>query len=224
MLALKAMLTKAGEHAPAGVIHGLNATVNYLEAGRWFKSHGYRATARLRDRYRLFDRIIAQVADERVLYLEFGVWRGEATRYWSARLRHPAARLHGFDSFTGLPEHWNERNGEGGFSTGGRAPLVDDPRVEFFTGWFEQTLPAYRLAPHDRLVVNIDADLYSSAKTVLTALRDAIVPGTYLYFDEFTDRMHEMRAFDEYLAATGQRFALVGATTALQHVAFQRVG
>ena len=46
----------------------------------------------------------AEVQDQRVLYLEFGVFRGRTIRYWSRKLRHPETRLHGFDSFEGLPD------------------------------------------------------------------------------------------------------------------------
>lgn len=62
---------------------------------------------------------------------------------------------------------------------------------------------------HEVLVINLDADLYSSTICVLKVLKDEIIPGTYIYFDEF-NRNHELRAFDELMNETGMRFSLVG--------------
>ena len=36
---------------------------------------------------------------------------------------------------------------KGLFSTNGQPPQIDDPRVKFFKGWFEETLPHYRPPP-----------------------------------------------------------------------------
>jgi hypothetical protein len=50
-----------------------------------------------------------------------------------------------------------------------------DDRVAFFKGWFSETLPDYVPPPHKQLFVNLDADLYSSTKTVLEFLKPHIV-------------------------------------------------
>lgn len=178
---------------------------------------------RVERKEQVFDLIAQDIGGKRVLYLEFGVWQGQTVRYWSKLLTNPESKLHGFDSFEGLPEDWDLKWPKGTFSTGGRIPQIDDSRVMFFKGWFEDTLADYELPPHDVLVINFDADLYSSTIYVLNRLKDAIVPGTYLYFDEFQDGRHEFRAFNEFLQATGMRFAMVGATSALQQVAFRRI-
>ena len=102
-------------------------------------------------------------------------------------------------------------------------PQIGDPRVQFFRGWFEQTLPCYRFPAHDVLVLNFDADLYSSTIFVLNTLECAIVPGTYIYFDEFNHRSHELRAFSEFTERTGMKWSLLGATRSLAHVLFQRI-
>ena len=84
-------------------------------------------------------------------------------RQWSKLLRNPASTLHGFDSFLGLPHDWTlEGHERGYFSTEGQVPEIDDPRVRFFVGWFEETLPQYEWPEHEVLVVVLDADLYSS--------------------------------------------------------------
>ena len=187
------------------------------------KEHGFAVPSpRSSDRYRVFDQIAREVADERVLYLEFGVSRGWSMRYWSGLLRHPEALLHGFDTFSGLPLPWLPTAGKGAFSTSGVRPNISDDRITYFVGLFEETLPAYEWPEYERLVVNIDADLYSSAVLVLSFIRERLEPGSYLYFDEFHHRGDEMRAFDEFVSETGMRFRLVGVTRELAGVAFRR--
>ncbi len=220
----KRLLTRIGARLSARTIHRLNAAINYLEVGRWMAAQGFDTSQRVLDRRETFAKIAGELGDVRVLYLEFGVHRGASMRMWSELLTHPESRLHGFDSFEGLPEDWTLHDGKGTFSTDGQAPVLADPRVTFVPGWFEATLPGHELPAHDRLVVHLDADLYSSTKTVLAALERHIVPGTYLLFDEFSDRLHELRAFDEFLRMhPGWRFRVVGVDAILARVAFERV-
>jgi hypothetical protein len=70
------------------------------------KDNHYSTKHRLPCRERIFDLIAKDVANKRVLYMEFGVFQGRAARHWSKLLRHPESHLHGFDSFEGLPESW----------------------------------------------------------------------------------------------------------------------
>jgi Macrocin-O-methyltransferase (TylF) len=221
---VKAMLTRVGPALSEKAIHNLNAALNYAETGRWLASRGFRPRARVKRDRELFDLIIREVADSEVLYLEFGVFEGESMRYWASRLKHPNANLHGFDSFEGLPETWNVDMRKGHFSTNGAIPQISDPRVKFFKGWFDQTLPGYVAPPHQKLVVDMDADLYSSTAYVLGRLRDLIVPGTYIYFDEFADRFNELRAFAEFVDSTGMKFEMLGGNSKFSRVVFQRVG
>jgi macrocin-O-methyltransferase TylF-like protien len=227
-LGCKYLLTRIGEHCSPVHIHQINSTANYLELGRWFRQEGLQIPLRFSggcesSRHQLFNLIAAGIRDRKVLYLEFGVREGQSIRYWAGLLKNPGSMLHGFDSFEGLPEAFNITHGKFAFSTHGMVPIVEDPRVKFFKGWFEETLPDYSVPDHDVMVVNFDADLYSSTKTVLGFLKDQIRVGTYLYFDEFNDRYHELRAFDEFLKETGLNFRAVAADKILSHVFFQRI-
>lgn len=94
--------------------------------------------------------------------------------------------------------------------------------MSFFKGWFSETLPQYVLPAHEQPVVNFDADLYSSTRTVLEFLKPHISVGTFLYFDEFQAREHEPKAFDEFLLETGWTFRVVAASRGLTNVLFQR--
>ena len=220
---IKRALTIVGIFVPRKTVDDSNKVLNYLAVGRWMKDNHYSVEHRLACRERIFELIAKDVATRRVLYMEFGVSDGRATRYWSKLLRHPESHLHGFDSFEGLPESWEGTDRDKGhFSTNGAIPQIDDARIRFFKGWFQDTLPTYKAPPHDVLVIILDADLYSSTACVLSYLRDLVVPGTYIYFDEFNHRFHELRAFDEFIRETGMKFSLVGATKTLEHVAFCR--
>ena len=103
---IKYFLTPLGAFLPARAIYSLNASIGYLELGRWMRAKGYDTRRRRSRREELFDLVGQQVRDREVLYLEFGVFQGEATRYWSKLLLNSKSKLHGFDSFEGLPENW----------------------------------------------------------------------------------------------------------------------
>jgi hypothetical protein len=187
-------------------------------------AHGFDCRSRFKNRYQLYDHIAATLAGKRVLYLEFGVHRGESIRYWAKLLSHPESQLHGFDSFEGLPENWDYVAGTGYFSTNGEIPAIDDLRVRFIKGWFQETLPDYRPPSHERLIIHCDADLYSSTAFVLKQLKPYMTPNTILIFDEFSDRLNELRAFDEFISSTAARVRLIGAEKTFTQVAFEVLG
>lgn len=219
------MLVRLGGHLPLNRVSNLKAVVRYLEAGAMMAQLGHRVgqlKSLVDERKELFDLVASEVGDQEVLYLEFGVYQGRTIACWSKLLKNPKSQLHGFDSFEGLPESWNTLP-KGAFSAKGMIPMIDDPRVKFFKGWFEESLASYEPPPHEVLIINIDADVYSSASTVLDKLSPHIVPGTYLYFDEFIDPQHELRAFMEYSISAQRRFVLRGSTKRLLGVLFQCV-
>jgi len=218
----KLALTRLGALCSQQVIYALNGSFNYLHVGWWLKAHGFEIRLRVRDRNGLFELAAHEIADRDVLYLEFGVHRGASLRAWSRLLGNPNAKLHGFDSFEGLPHDWTiEGHGRGYFSTGGALPDIDDLRVTLFPGWFEDTLAAYDWPEHEVLFAMFDADLYSSTATALAAVRPHLRPGSFLYFDQFHHRGDELRAFAELVDESELRFDLVGVTKELSSVLFR---
>jgi hypothetical protein len=222
-LRIQHWLARIGRHMSRNQVRVLNATAKYVEMGQKMQEFEDRSAIKCKTREVLFDLVGREVANRDVLYLEFGVYQGATIRYWSKILDHPASKLHGFDSFEGLPEDWTSAASKGFFSTNGAIPALDDPRVKFFKGWFDQTLPTYQVPDHEVLVLNFDADLYSSTKYVLDRLSSYIVPGTYLYFDEFSDLQHEFRAFMEFCSSSNRKFVVRGTTTSMMNVLFQCV-
>lgn len=150
----------------------------------------------------VYNRLVRKVP---VDYLEFGVATGESFRAWLGLSRHAESRFFGFDSFEGLPENWQADSPKGAYSTGGQIPLVDDPRASFIKGLFQQTVDVFSLGfkPQNRLVLHMDADLYSSTLYVLMAMNRHIRPGTLILFDEFTARgfTDEYAALEDFCTA-----------------------
>lgn len=210
-----------GRWLPSGILRRLGNIVRDLELEEWMRHHGLLLNTVVNEREELFEMVGREIGDKPVLYLEFGVAKGDATRVWSRLLKHPQSQLHGFDSFEGLPEAWTSNRPKGMFSTGGVCPDIGDLRVHFFKGMFDQTLPTYVPPSHEVAVLNMDADLYSSTIFVLRKLEHLIQPGTYLYFDEFSSHGHEERAFREFVEETGKQFRLRGSTEGGVHVLFQ---
>lgn len=147
------------------------------------------------------------------LTLEFGVYHGRSLRQIAAQVGTP---VHGFDSFQGLPEDWTPKDPRGSYSTGGRLPQMP-PHVTLHPGWFADTLPAF-LAAHAGPVrfAHVDCDLYSSTRTVLTALADRLAPGSVLLFDDFLAigdaETDEARALREHAERTQRRYEYLGFT------------
>ena len=136
-----------------------------------------------------------RVANVEGAVIECGTWRGGMIA-GIADVLGPERHYYLCDSFEGLPEDWHPGIGAGYFATG-KPPDIPDPRVRFEVGWFDQTLPNFAAPDHDQLIINIDCDLYSSAFTALDWASPLLVSGTLLYFDEYSDRDHELRALAE---------------------------
>ena len=168
------------------------------------------------------------------LWLEFGVYRGRSITTISEFTKNI---VYGFDSFEGLPEFWDKDNPKGVYSLGGITPQGaiygnndDNPgmydqrttittqpwkeNIKLIKGYFENTLVEF-LNDHTEKVsfVHIDSDIYSSARTVLTLLKDRFQNNTILAFDELTDypdfRNHEIKAFAEFLLETGYKYEAI---------------
>lgn len=154
---------------------------------------------------------LARGADDTIDYFEFGVHEGRSILHWADNNGSKDSRFFGFDSFRGLPEHWNSAYPKGRFDTNGCAPVTRDPRVQFMHGLFQDTLRPFlaTYAKRSQLVLHIDCDLYGSSLYCLTQMDQYMEPGTILIFDEFGDPQHEFRAFQDYLSAYRRNFKVL---------------
>jgi len=155
------------------------------------------------------------------MILEFGVATGRTLNQFAHWL--PDRVIHGFDGFEGLPEDWTSRMRKGFFA---RSNL---PRVrsncELHVGWFDQTLPGFvrRQGQRPIQLLHVDCDLYSSTVTILNNLKDNIVPGTVIVFDEYINypgwQLDEFRAWQEHCAKYKVRYEYIGRVSRHQKVA-----
>jgi O-methyltransferase len=146
-------------------------------------------------------------------YLEFGVYKGGSIRTWATLNTDRESRFWGFDSFRGLPEAWGTA-GEfpaGSFDANGTAPDVDDARVHFVTGWFQDTVPGFLegFRTAHPLVVHVDADLYTSTLFCLAQVDRLLRPGSTLVIDDFGN-VDEFGAFRDYARAFRREFRTLG--------------
>jgi O-methyltransferase len=221
----KYLLTLIGTRLSLNDFHKLQLVLNYMRIGKWMKDHYFYFSKRVVLRDQVFESVADNIQNRRVLYCEFGVYKGESILYWAQKLQHPDSHLHGFDSFEGLPEDFDIGGPykKGAFDVSGRMPNIEDPRVRFFKGWFNEVLPTYVPPDHDILVLMLDADLYSSTIYVLRYFKSFIRKGTYIYFDEMSRPEHEPKAFHEFMEETGFVFQPVCSDYGLNRVFFQCV-
>ena len=218
---LKTLVMQVGRRTHDRHLARLRSALGYLEIGALVReSLGSGRLVMGPDRFSVFAAAIPKISGHAPLYLEFGVFEGETMRWWSQHLDTPGARFVGFDSFEGLPEAWRPGFAAGQFETSG-PPSIADSRVEFVAGWFDETLPTFAIPDHDQLIVNVDADLYSSAATVLTWVAPHLRRGSLLYFDELADRDHELRALREFLAATDVELMPIAVGAGGAHLLFE---
>lgn len=153
------------------------------------------------------------------MVLEFGVRRGTSITVLAGVA---GQEVHGFDSFEGLPEDWQNESA-GVMTTGAVLPEVP-ANVRLHAGWFEDTLDPFLAAQAGPVrLVNIDSDIYASARFVLDRLKGRIQPGTVIVFDEFIGNRtwadDEFKAFAEYVAESGVRWRVLALAPFTKQVA-----
>lgn len=154
-------------------------------------------------------------------YLEFGVYQGRTIEMWTQLNSHPESRFFGFDTFTGLPEDYQKNHPKGDFNVAGQPPTINDHRVKFVKGLFQEALPNFlnnfSKTKDSTLIVHLDADLYSSTLYCLTKL-DFLLDDSFLIFDEFGDLEHEFAAFYDYIRSYYRDYILLYRHSKWRHV------
>lgn len=154
------------------------------------------------------------------LWCEFGVATGGTLRLLAQE--RGAARLVGFDTFTGLPEAWARKDSLA-FPAGTFACAPPDvPGAELAIGLFQETLPGFDTRGAPLTFLHVDCDIYSAADTVLRwAQPHLLAPEAVVVFDELVGypgfEAHEWRALSEaydrglrweWLCAAGEGVAI----------------
>jgi len=137
------------------------------------------------------------------LHLEFGTYKGDSINIFAKLC--PNVYFIGFDSFEGLPETWGVGSQKGAFSIDGKLPAVRS-NVRLVKGFYDSSLPLFLEGINEDEKVtflHMDSDIYSSTIFVLNALKDKIVPGTIIVFDDFLNywgwEEHDFKALTEFI-------------------------
>ena len=153
-------------------------------------------------------------------YIEFGVAGGHSFKWWVSQSANSDSGFFGFDTFEGLPEAW------GTFSKSDMSasvPAIDDLRVKFFKGLFQDTLPDF-LREYEQKegrikIIHFDADLFSSTLFALTSIAPFLREGDILIFDEFNVPNHEFLAYRIFTESYYIKTRLIGAVNNYLQVA-----
>ena len=164
------------------------------------------------------------------LIVEVGTFGGRTLKQFAYWL--PTKTIYGFDSWQGLPEAFNDLPA-GHFAR-------DLPKVpancQLVQGWFgerppqdQSDIPEFTIQafadehPEPIALLHLDADLYSSTKTVLDVFAKQIVPGTVILFNEYWNHStwedHEYKAWQEHCKMHGIKYEYIGYASDHQEVA-----
>jgi len=166
------------------------------------------------------------------LCVEAGTNKGRTLNQFAYWL--PNKTIYGFDSWQGLPEAFNDLPA-GHFACDLPEVL---PNCRLVQGWFgarpaqdqsnipEFTIQAFANAHKEPIaLLHLDADLYSSTKTVLDVFAKQIVPGTVILFNEYWNHptwlKHEYKAWQEHVKTFGRDYEYIGYASDHQEVAIR---
>ena len=207
------LLDEVLKHAPD--THRIEDS-EFQELHQLVRPHTMMPEARLYMLYRLAREICTR--DLPGNFVECGVARGGSTamlglviKRYSSRPRH----LFSFDSFEGMPEpsEFDTQNGipadDTGWGTGTCAGSLEgvqhicdsldiSEHVSLIKGYFEDTLAPNKAAIGAISLLHLDADWYSSTKTILNELYDQVIPGGLMQYDDYGCWEGCKKAVDEF--------------------------
>lgn len=177
-------------------------------------------------RYRLYEYVFQKMhlKDEAFTYLEFGVCGGFSFEWWLKNALNKHSRFYGFDTFEGLPESW------GTFKKGDMSadiPETNDERAVFIKGLFQDSLPMFlnknSFELKKKLIIHLDADLFSSTLYTLTSIAPYLKKGDILIFDEFNVPNHEFYAYKIFTDSYYMKTKMIAAVNNYFQVALEVV-
>ena len=156
----------------------------------------------------LYENLFSHFRDEKINLLEFGTHEGKSIKKFLSLNSNKYSKFYGFDSFLGLPEFWRKGFDQGAFNVNGRTPIINDNRVTFIKGYFQNTLPKFILENkfEENLFVHYDADLFSSTLYCLLKLDTLKIPYIAI-FDEF--HPDEVNALKKYIDMTSAKIEMI---------------
>ena len=150
--------------------------------------------------------------EKSITLIEFGVQEGYSIKFFSSTNTNKDSSFIGFDSFEGLPRDWKANFPKGSFTTKGKLPKINDERIVFVKGWYQNTLPNFLKEPPkmDNLIVHYDSDIYSSTLFCLLQIDSLKIKYTAIFDDFLRD---EVRALSDYQEISGAKVEFLGKTS-----------
>jgi len=148
---IKALFIKLKLHIFIKPFDGLFLNMIYLSRlSQWVNNNKYlvfndfyNSKVEYTDRFKLHDFVNnEEIKNQDFDYLEFGVAEGASIKWWTDKIKNPNCRFYGFDVFTGLPEDFGVMK-KNDYDTKGNTPKIDDDRVKFVSGMFQDSLPNF---------------------------------------------------------------------------------
>jgi hypothetical protein len=150
------------------------------------------------------------------LVMEFGVYKAKTLNYIADKIKKSAPEKHvwGFDSFAGLPSDWTGYFiTKETFDLHGYVPPVRS-NVRLVKGFFDKSIDKWLESKSNAdatiSLLHVDSDIYDSCVTILEKLKQFIVPGTFILFDEYFNypnwKKHEYLAFQEFCGKYGVKY------------------
>jgi hypothetical protein len=154
-------------------------------------------------REELWEKIVESCQDEEIQIIELGVAWGYATNWFLSKGfpitaptmsskselgKNQIIKMDSFDLFTGLPNPWRNHK-KGFFSNGGVPPEINDFRVNFHVGYVEEKIQVLDLDKlrNAKKIILFDLDLHNPTLYCYNYLKQSIITGDILYFDEAFD-------------------------------------
>jgi len=156
-------------------------------------------------------------------FVECGVWKCGAVGLMALAddSLGGTRKVHGFDSFEGLPDP-TEEDGKSAIGWKGALKIhhsdaVDNlrkmgaARVSLHQGFFKDSLPLVKDQLGRISILRLDGDWYSSTMTILNELYDQVSPGGFIIVDDYghwegckkaTDEFRKMRSIETRLQQT----------------------
>ena len=124
---------------------------------------------------------ISNDKQKELIYLEFGVFKGISTNFFSKYVK----KLYAFDSFEGLREDWEgSPHGKGAFNLNKKIPKLNS-NIEPVVGFVQDTLDDF-LKKHNPKInfVHLDMDTYPATIYALERLKPFFNKDAIIIFDE----------------------------------------
>lgn len=124
---------------------------------------------------------IANDEQGELFYLEFGVWKGSSSNFFSRYVK----KIYAFDSFEGLREDWiGYFMKKGHFNLNKKIPKLNS-NVEPVVGYVQDTLDDFLKNNNPKInFAHLDMDTYPSTKYALERLKPFLKKDAIIIFDE----------------------------------------